>query len=117
MSKKQKVSARGTFVFDKDDIEELDEMSLTSIMVEIKPGIRTDRQSREQTAEPRKPLKPDEQALSNATINALLEDLMPAAPAGRGDPDAIEQNSPGAHSSDALLDADQLFPDAEDEDA
>jgi hypothetical protein len=40
MGKKSKVSADGTYVFDSDDLDELDDLSLTSVMGEVADAIQ-----------------------------------------------------------------------------
>jgi hypothetical protein len=64
MSGKQKISANGTYVFDPEDIEQLDELSFTSMIKAIEPGQQP---SEAVQAQP-------EPVAGDTTINAMLEE-------------------------------------------
>jgi hypothetical protein len=65
MSTKAKISANGTYVFDPEEIEQLDELSLTSMIAAIDPS---------QPPKETQPADPQPVACAgDATINAILE--------------------------------------------
>jgi hypothetical protein len=64
MNTKTKISANGTYVFDPEDIEQLDELSLTSMIAAIDPSKPPDKA---------KLAAPQPTCAGDTTINALLE--------------------------------------------
>jgi hypothetical protein len=86
MSTKGKISANGTYVFDPEEIEQLDELSLTSMIAAIVPN--------EQPDEARRVDLERGACAGDTTINALLEepvaspeDPLPTYVDPRGDPE------------------------------
>jgi hypothetical protein len=105
MSTKQKISANGTYVFDPAEIDELDVLSMTTVLAEVvdaNPPERSETESPDVVVEPAR--------LGDTTINELLS--------GQVEPD----DAPPAHSglpvrpeleeeSGDLIDPGILFPD------
>ena len=104
MGTKQKVSANGTYVFDPEDIEQLDELSLTTVLSDV---VDASQQEGPETATP-DIVAPASQG--DTTINELLSgQLEPsdASPARCGLPGRAE---PAEEAGD-LIDPEVLFPD------
>jgi hypothetical protein len=81
---KAKISANGTYVFDREDIEQLDELSLTSMIKAIDPGQPPDEAER---SDP-KPIA----CAGDTTINSLLEEPDSEAPTYVEPAAALEQD-------------------------
>jgi len=112
MRGKISVSARETIVIDENEISQLDEISLTSVMRQLTDAPET---VQSQNTERQPPTTVHSSASSDSTINELLNDMAPSA-----EP-FMESKSPsyGGLASDAeisdeavdeLLSADVLFP-------
>lgn len=102
--KKQIVSAKGTYVFDPEEIAQLDELSLTTVLSDVLAG------STERGGEPESPNYVAPQSLGDTTINELLSD--PLEP----DDEHVAQFGlpatprPAEEAPGDLLDPDVLFP-------
>jgi hypothetical protein len=104
MSTKQKISANGTYVFDPEEIEQLDELSLTSV-------VRAIGESQQEAASTDAPNVVSPARLGDTTINELLSDqlepdvespVISCLPVSR----ELAEEAPGD-----LIDPDVLFPD------
>lgn len=116
MSDKQPISARETYILDEDELDQLDELSLTSVIEDLSGSVR------QLQSEP----EPDAHALEqpssgDTTINELLYDAAPLdyspdeyRPHADYDDAAIELDPPEA--SDDLIAPDVLFSDQDDND-
>jgi hypothetical protein len=105
MGTKQKVSANGTYVFDPDEIEQLDELTFTSILPTI-----ADDGGPQPGSESESPEVVAPGAVGNTTINELLSyQLEPdAEPPPRSDlPGRVQA---AEEPSDDLLDPGVMFP-------
>ena len=106
MGTKQKVSANGTYVFDPGEIEQLDELSLTSVLSAV-----VDDASPQEAPEPAE--SPDIVApasLGGTTINELLSGQLEPddePPARSGLP---IRPQPAEETPGDLIDPDLLFP-------
>jgi hypothetical protein len=102
--KKQIVSAKGTYVFDPEEIAELDELSLTTVLSDVLAG------STEQGQEPESPNNVAPQSLGDTTINELLSD------AAEPDDEHVAHSGlpgtpqPAEEAPGDLIDPDALFP-------
>jgi hypothetical protein len=103
MGTKQKISANGTYVFDPEEIEQLDELSMTSVLSAV---VDQDTKEHRQT-ESTDGVSPAR--LGDTTINELLSgqiepddaaDLNLGFPAGPEPPE----------TADDLIDPDLIFP-------
>jgi hypothetical protein len=103
MGTKQKISTNGTYVFDPDEIEQLDELSLTSVLSAVVDA------SPQEAPSPMSADIVSPARLGDTTINELLSgQLEPddAPPANSGLPVSLEL----AETSDDLIDPELLFP-------
>jgi hypothetical protein len=103
MSAKQKISANGTYVFDPEEIEQLDELSLTSVLsTMVDPAQEVPEAASPDVVAPAR--------LGDTTINELLSDQLEpddAPPAHLGLPVRPEP----AEDPGDLIDPELLFPD------
>ncbi len=103
MGTKQKVSANGTYVFDPEEIEQLDELSLTSVLsTMVDPAQEVPEAASPDVVAPAR--------LGDTTINELLSDQLEpddAPPAHLGLPVRPEP----AEDPGDLIDPELLFPD------
>jgi hypothetical protein len=97
MNTKPKISANGTYVFDPEDIEQLDELSLTSMIAAIDPSRPPDDVQRTDP-EPRA-------CAGDTTINALLEE---AAASDAPAPTYVESPEAPGETGD-LIDPELIF--------
>jgi hypothetical protein len=104
MSTKQKISANGTYVFDADEIEQLDELSLTSVLSTIvDPNAQQNRDTESSDVVAAA-------GLGNTTINELLSGQLEPddAPLSRS---GLPAGPEPADEPGDLIDPDLLFPD------
>jgi hypothetical protein len=100
---KQKVSANGTYVFDPEDIEQLDELSLTSVLSAVVDGAGP-----QEVPEPESPNTVAPASLGGTTINELLS--------GQLEPNDERLRAPAfppdrsAERVDDLIDPELVFP-------
>ncbi len=102
MGTKQKITADGTYVFDPEEIEQLDELSMTSVLSAVVEAIP------EEHCQPQPPVV-GPASRGDTTINELLSgQLEPddGPPAHCGLPPTSEP----AETTDDLIDPDLLFP-------
>jgi hypothetical protein len=101
---KQKISANGTYVFDAEEIEQLDELSLTSVLSAI-----ADPNAQENPeAEPPDLVAPAR--LGDTTINELLSGQLEPDDAPSAQSDLPIRPEPAEEPGD-LIDPELLFPD------
>jgi len=105
MGTKQKVSANRTYVFDPEEIEQLDELSLTSVLSAV-----VDDASPQEAPEPESPNTVAPASLGSTTINELLSGQLepdddPPARSGLPVRPQSAEEMPGD-----LIDPDLLFP-------
>jgi hypothetical protein len=104
MSTNQKISANGTYVFDPEEIEQLDELSLTSVLsavVDASPQEPPETETRNVVAPTTR---------GDTTINELLGGQLEPddAPAARSD---LPVRPEPAEDFGDLIDPELLFPD------
>jgi hypothetical protein len=111
MGDNSKISGRDTYVFDKDELEELDELSLTSVMTDATESIRKMCSDAGLDVPEDLDVPEEDEAFGSGdtSINALLEDPVPSADYDSDYGPASSQNSDDA--SDDLIDPSLLFPD------
>jgi len=100
---KQKISADGTYVFDAEEIEQLDELSLTSVLSAIVDPVP------QEDSEPKSTLVAAVPGKADTTINEILKGQGSAQdqrPTHRG----LNNNPLPAETSDDLIDPALVFP-------
>lgn len=102
--KKQIVSAKGTYVFDPEEIAELGELSLTTVLSDVLAG------STEQGGEPESPNNVTPQSLGDTTINELLSDPLEPDAEHVAHFDLHGTPRPAEEAPGDLIDSDDLFP-------
>lgn len=75
MDAKPKVSAKGTYILDDEDIDRLDELSLTSVINDVTDPFEASRQEPQE----RLPDVDEEPSLGDSTINQLLNESVASA--------------------------------------
>jgi hypothetical protein len=105
MNTKAKISANGTYVFDPEEVEQLDELSLTSMIAAIDPSQSP---NEAQAAAPE-----HSTGAGDTTINALLAEPseLPHQTPKRA-PVSMRPDAP--ETGDDLISPDVLFPDLTD---
>lgn len=119
MNATSKISARETIVIDENEIDQLDEISLTSVMRQLTdPAEPSQSQHTDERRDP--PTAPYAPERADSTINELLSSLAPmeeslkeSTYAHYGDAACDAELSDEA--VDELLSADVLFPDREED--
>jgi len=111
MTTKTKVSAKGTFIFNKEDLEEFDQLSLTCVLDEAARATDESGDSHRGTKETDKPA-PVAVEQNNETINALLENLADYENPQSGET-ARDRRSDDRPAESALLDHRTLFSGSE----
>jgi hypothetical protein len=103
MDTKTKISANGTYVLDSEDLEQLDELSLTSVINAIPEAQQSPKQPPKQPPKSSKAPAPD---AGDTTINEILRGA-PATP--DRPPAAVPPNADPAESTGDLLDPELIF--------
>lgn len=119
MSGRPKISDEGTFIFDKDDLEEFDALSLTSVIGDVTDSLKRASNGDLETGSDETEASPetDETDSGDPTINALLADFDYASSAEGHGPGYAAPSSPDVSRTDeVLMDSDILFSDADEGD-
>ncbi len=100
MGAKQKITAAGTYVFDPEEIEQLDELSMTSVLSAVVEAIP------EEHCQPEPPIVAPV-SRGNTTINELLSGQLGP---DDGPPARLPARSEPVETTDDLIDPDVIFP-------